>query len=446
MTIALHCAAIGLWQRRRPVWLIWVCAVASFNRANFAVPTVCMGLHVLILQRPSQEEWVGGEHCVVGHKSRAQAGAWAWFGGCGNTKRWRRFPFGDLFPSVLTPGAWFLFLLAHALTAVAVVGTAMFVSDSWWYGRWTFSWYNFVKFNLMDQGADNFGRMKAWFYLDKLLLDNNLVVSVFGLLGVALSRQAATVAAPSLALLAVLFTVPHKEYRFLFPLLPALAFCAGTALHRIRRNSLIGQGLVSLVLLLHMFSGLSLLLLQAAVYAPHAHFAREAASLVRSAAHRRISVCPGAGAWQAGTAGGGGACLCTFPWCSWLLPEECDRVYITCVYEEFFTGYSNATYRRFEARNESALLDIAPEDGSYTYRSWHQGVGVSDSYIKHESRRLARMERGGRALAGGWLSRADHRVLGLRRALDSVAHVFFFEISSSPFPRFKTAYSQVCIA
>ena len=44
--------------------------------------------------------------------------------------------------------------------------------------------------------------------------------------------------------------------------------------------------------------------------------------------------------------GGGVTCLCTFPWCSWLLPPQCRTIYATCVYEEFFEGYANVTYRQ----------------------------------------------------------------------------------------------------
>ena len=146
----------------------------------------------------------------------------------------------------------------------------MLLTDTLWYGRLTLSWFNFVSFNMMQQGADNFGRMPAWFYVDKLLLDNNLVLSVFGVAGVLLSRRAALLAAPSLALLAVLFCIPHKEYRFLWPLLPVLAFCAGSALNRLRTSGAVGWWATTAVLALHVFSGLSILLLQLAVFLQHA--------------------------------------------------------------------------------------------------------------------------------------------------------------------------------
>jgi len=43
---------------------------------------------------------------------------------------------------------------------------------------------------LFWQGADNFGRMPAFFYIDKLCLDNNLVLFVGGIAGLCLSRRA----------------------------------------------------------------------------------------------------------------------------------------------------------------------------------------------------------------------------------------------------------------
>ena len=43
------------------------------------------------------------------------------------------------------------------------------------------------------------------------------------------------------------------------------------------------------------------------------------------------------------------------------------QVYSTCVYEEFLAGYAAVTYRRFENRTSSALLNISPEDGSLSF-------------------------------------------------------------------------------
>ena len=47
-------------QSHRPVPLIWICAVAAFNRANFAVIAVGMGVHSLLAQRPAEDRDAGG--------------------------------------------------------------------------------------------------------------------------------------------------------------------------------------------------------------------------------------------------------------------------------------------------------------------------------------------------------------------------------------------------
>ena len=47
ITVVLHSLAVSMWQEERAVPLIWLCALAAYNRANFAVLAVAMGLHVL---------------------------------------------------------------------------------------------------------------------------------------------------------------------------------------------------------------------------------------------------------------------------------------------------------------------------------------------------------------------------------------------------------------
>ena len=83
--------------------------------------------------------------------------------------------------------------------------------------------------------------------------------------------------APSLSLLLLLFAVPHKEYRFLFPLLPTFAFAAGAAFDKLRLAGRvrgleegswrrgIGCWVAGFLIGVHMFSGVSLLALQVRV-------------------------------------------------------------------------------------------------------------------------------------------------------------------------------------
>lgn len=162
---------------------------------------------------------------------------------------------------------------------------------------------------------------------------------------------------------------------------------------------------------MHIVSGVSILLLQASVYAPHARFASKVASTVDA----------------------GSTCLCTFPWCSWFLPNACHTALFTCVYEEFFPGYTNVTYRRFENRSESALVDIAPGGDAFTYRHWHAGASSgAGGFHRVELQRLKRLAGGGKAAT--WVNG------GVRKALQRVDHILFYEISSSPHSLFRKAW------
>ena len=80
-----------------------------------------------------------------------------------------------------------------------------------------------------------------------------------------------------MVLLGVLLSVPHKEYRFLFPLLPTFAFSAGAAFDKLRLAGRargpeggswrrgVGFWVVGFIVGVHMFSGASLLALQVPV-------------------------------------------------------------------------------------------------------------------------------------------------------------------------------------
>ena len=135
------------------------------------------------------------------------------------------------------------------------------------------------------------------------------------------------------------------------------------------------------------------------------------------------------------------------------------------------------TYRRFENPSRSALLDLAPADGAYTYKDWHVAMHAGDErqqivrpaprarrraraqgrfilfYIHfvveaswaeraargalilrtvaffdrvqaHEAQRLQRLRAGGQRGAPGLLWGAG--------ALEGVTHVLLFEVSPPP--------------
>ena len=374
-TSQLHCIVVACWMSGRHKQLVWLCAVTVLLRPSFLSVAAVMGA-IVASQIYSSSSKGGG---LAGVSS----------------------------------------LAAEAAKAAFACTACIFVTDSLWYGRPTLSIVNFLRFNFFEEGAEYFGTMPLWFYGDKLLLDNNILVTVGGLLGILSVGRKAVYSLPSLVLIAVLFSQPHKEYRFLYPTFPILSLYAGAFLHILLPKQPDAEArhlriaVVSLLALAHVGSGLSILLLQAHVYAPHASFASEVS--------RKIP--------------GGSTCLCTFPWCSWFLPPACEKAVFTCVYEEFFPGYTNVTYRRFENRSQSALVDISPGGPDFNFRHWHAGASSgAEGHRLVETRRLKRLEGGGRAVAWGM---GDPSV---REQLRSVDHILFYEISSSPHHLFRKAW------
>jgi len=411
-TMILHMAVLWHWLDRRIVSLIWLCAITVYLRLNFVVVASCLAVDIFLFHR---------------EKKFSSAVSWA------------------------------SYLARHTILAMATVGMMIFLTDSLWYGRLTFSWFNFLHFNIMRQGSDHFGRMSILFYVDKLLLDNNLMLTVGGTIGMLSNKRILHFCLPTLVLLFALSCVAHKEYRFLFSSFPVLAASTANFLERLRCGEVMSdynakkkdldvgnkaseksasktsesdkmpQSLPSwkafksvlwkFLLSVHIFSGVSLVCLQMVVYSPHAEFSKLSEMKMKQAvSDQRLH----------------STCLCTFPWCSWLLPEACEVSYFTCIYEDFFPGYTNVTYKRFEGKGASALIDVAPSTGSYTYQEWYNGIHRDDQYMHHEKLRMNRLLKGGKSV--GRLRSSP---------LNEVDHVFFYEISYSPHNRFRKAFTEV---
>jgi len=146
ITVVLHCLAVAMWQSHRPVPLIWLCAVAAFNRANFVVLAVGMGVHVLVCQRPTEPRGEVPPHTAVAAAAACADGVClacrefhAVEGGrcsvCARQHRERvraEQQYILLFPPLHTPAGWFAFLLFHAVVAVTCVGALMCLTDSLW--------------------------------------------------------------------------------------------------------------------------------------------------------------------------------------------------------------------------------------------------------------------------------------------------------------------------
>lgn len=144
-------------------------------------------------------------------------------------------------------------LVTAGMVAVLLLGGLL---DWATWGRPFQSFMVYVRFNLIDGGANQWGVAKRGFYLRFMLASNGpaLLILVLGFL--AGLRQTWPVALPVLLFLAVHSAIPHKELRFLYPVLPLFLLCAAVGLAGLlsklpfpRRRQVAATGALALVLL-----------------------------------------------------------------------------------------------------------------------------------------------------------------------------------------------------
>jgi hypothetical protein len=88
----------------------------------------------------------------------------------------------------------------------------------------------YLRFNLIEGGANQWGIAKRGFYLRVLLATNGPAVLILAVGFIAGLRRTWPVALPVLLFLGVHSAIPHKELRFLYPVLPMLLLCAAVGL------------------------------------------------------------------------------------------------------------------------------------------------------------------------------------------------------------------------
>lgn len=123
----------------------------------------------------------------------------------------------------------FKFILKTILSILTIVGVGILI-DSWFYGEFTVSLWNYFKLNLLDGKASSFGTSPWNYYLLETIrifgtpLGAALMAIVGGFLFVFRKNPITWVIIPFIL---VHFLIPHKEYRFLFPivnLIPLMVF------------------------------------------------------------------------------------------------------------------------------------------------------------------------------------------------------------------------------
>jgi phosphatidylinositol glycan class B len=124
---------------------------------------------------------------------------------------------------------------------VALPTLVLFISiDSFYYGELTFVPYNFLYKNLVENISGNkFGVSPATDYLIKTfpLVFNFMVIFVFAAIYNNIKESRQTKQFPSLLVIIIAYTftfsmIPHKEDRFLMPILPFVFLILGDFIYK----------------------------------------------------------------------------------------------------------------------------------------------------------------------------------------------------------------------
>lgn len=108
--------------------------------------------------------------------------------------------------------------------------------DGFTWGRPFHSLASYVDFNLMRSGATTFGTESVWFYFEKLAASGGVLGVMVMLLALAGCGLRPVMGCAALAYTLAHLAVPHKEVRFLVPVLPLYCVLAGGAVEWLWRR------------------------------------------------------------------------------------------------------------------------------------------------------------------------------------------------------------------
>jgi hypothetical protein len=129
----------------------------------------------------------------------------------------------------LRPAAWLTLGMGLVLLAGGLLDWA-----TW--GRPFHSFLVYVRFNLLESGADRWGIAKRGFYLRTMLATNGPAVLLVTLGFLAGLRRTWPVASLAVLYLLALSYIAHKELRFLIPVLPLFLACGAVGLADLLRR------------------------------------------------------------------------------------------------------------------------------------------------------------------------------------------------------------------
>lgn len=118
------------------------------------------------------------------------------------------------------------FAVAGMFIAAPLLGL-MLLMDSWFYGWFTFTFFNFLQFNVLSGGSDVFGTEPGDFYLVSFLGEYTRSLFIPFYLGLMISLkdwiwkwEFPEASIVFLFYVAIFSNIPHKEARFMAPLAP----------------------------------------------------------------------------------------------------------------------------------------------------------------------------------------------------------------------------------
>lgn len=98
------------------------------------------------------------------------------------------------------------------------------VIDTWYYGEWVFTPWNYFKTNIIHDAASNFGVSPWWSYflwLSQTILPPFSIIILLAFTYALVSRRSNVLTWIIVPFMIIHLIVPHKELRFLFPLINA---------------------------------------------------------------------------------------------------------------------------------------------------------------------------------------------------------------------------------
>ena len=113
------------------------------------------------------------------------------------------------------------FLLFCLSGLIISVGIGLLI-DKWFYLQWVFSWWNYLDVNFFQDKASHFGKEPFYFYFSESIIQlippfSVIIISFILLFWIKFKKHLLTWI--TLPFIFLHFCIPHKELRFLFPVL-----------------------------------------------------------------------------------------------------------------------------------------------------------------------------------------------------------------------------------